>query len=227
MKKKNKKSNILMTDSNNLLEEIQKKIKKVHQDVLEGKISLLEYQLVPIFNQLKDSLNISNINQTSKTYIEACELLDKKFEELKALLNSLDEEKRFQEYLKSEPEDSEILELFSGCWLKTFNLEPLSYTFLESSKERLMVDKTSSFTIQHLQKVEIDEDFILKLPKHKFTEKMLNFYEKIKKKLPCKFNEVFEDMENQIQIYENFIYLLHLLQLKKIKYQPDTDTLYI
>jgi len=216
-----------MNDSKTLLEEIQKKVKKVHHDVLEGKISLLEYQLVPIFNQLRDSLNVSNINESSKTYIEACDLLDKKFEELKALLNSLDEEKRFKEYLKSGPEDREILALFSGCWLKTFNLEPLSYNFLESSKERLVFDKTASFTIQHLQKDEINGDFILKLPKHKFTEKMLNFYERIKKKLPCKFNEIFKDMETQIQIYKNFIYLLHLLQLKKIKYQSDTDTLYI
>jgi chromatin segregation and condensation protein Rec8/ScpA/Scc1 (kleisin family) len=216
-----------MTESKTLLEELQKKVKKIHHDVLEGKISLLEYQLVPIFNKLKDSLNVSNINESSKTYIEACDLLDKKFEELKALLNSLEEEQKFKDYIKSKPEDSEILALFNGCWLKTFNLEPLSYTFLESSKERIVFDKTTTFSIQHLQKEETNEDFILKLPKHKFTEKMLNFYEKIKKKLPCKFNEVFEDMDNQIQIYNNFIYLLHLIQLKKIKYQSETDTLYI
>jgi chromatin segregation and condensation protein Rec8/ScpA/Scc1 (kleisin family) len=215
-----------MATSQDLVEKIKQKVEKIHQDVLDGKLSLLEYQLVPIFNELRDSLSVSNVNESSKTYIDACRLLDKKFKELKTLLNSLDEGKKFKKYFKSQPDDKEISNLFKGCWIKSFKIEPLSFKFLQSSKERLIYNKADSFTIEHPLKEHIEEDFVVKLPKHKFTEKMLIFYEKIKDKLPCKFNEVFSDSKNQIQLYQNFVYLLHLLQLKKIKYQPETDTLY-
>jgi len=38
---------------------------------------------------------------------------------------------------------------------------------------------------------------------------------------------VFDNELDQIEIYEQFVYLLHLLQLGKIKYQKDTNTLYL
>lgn len=209
------------------MEEIRKKVEKAHQDVLDGKITLLEFQLVPLFDELKNSLSVSTLDESSKIYIDACKLLDQKFKELKTLLTSLDEERHFAEYLKSQPGEREIAELFEGCWLQPFNLALLSYRFLEESKTKLIQTIPTSYVIQHLKKEQINEDFILKLPKHKFTEKMMKFYDEIKNKLPCKFHEVFEDIPTQIKIYESFVYVLHLLQTKKLQYQPETDTLYI
>ena len=56
---------------------------------------------------------------------------------------------------------------------------------------------------------------------------MIRFLEKNKHKLPCKFNEIFEDERDQEKIYESFVYLLHLLQLGKIEYKINKDLLYI
>ena len=80
--------------------------------------------------------------------------------------------------------------------------------------------------MKHLKKTSVKDDFILELPKQRFTEKMTIFFEDIKNKLPCSFNNIFDEIENQIEIYEKFVYLLHLLQLNKIKYEKNTDTLY-
>ncbi len=41
-------------------EEINKKIKEIQNKVLAGEISLLDTELVPIFENLKDSLNVHN-----------------------------------------------------------------------------------------------------------------------------------------------------------------------
>ena len=38
---------------------------------------------------------------------------------------------------------------------------------------------------------------------------------------------IFGDEQDQAKIYEIFVYLLHLLQLGKIKYQKETNTLYV
>jgi chromatin segregation and condensation protein Rec8/ScpA/Scc1 (kleisin family) len=206
--------------------EIEKEVNKIREDVLQGKISLLDLQLVPVFDKLKNSLDISTLDQSSKTYKETCQLLNKKFEELKKLLSSLDEEKQYIEYLKSNPDDNEILELFSHCWRKTFKLQALSYSFLKSSKERLDQPPSTPFSIEHLERGTISEDFVVDVSTHQFTEKMTHFYEKIKNELPCGFNEVFSGSQNQIEVYKRFIYILHLIQSKKIKYQPETNTLY-
>ena len=105
--------------------------------------------------------------------------------------------------------------------------DALSFKFLDTCQERLCKEKGVSILIEHLQKEKADEDFILEIPKFKFTEKMANFFYSILDKLPCKFNNLFEDETDQMEIYEKFVYFLHLLQSGKIKYQKDTNTVYI
>jgi hypothetical protein len=209
-----------------ILEELNREIENIHKNALIGKISLLDFELVPIFNRLKDSINIYNLNNYSKTYKDACALLDEKFKELKNLLSSLDSEKKFLQYLKANPSDLEIYQLFNGCWREIFNVDTLSMNYLEQCQERLCKSRYAKFSIEHMDKVRTDKEFILKIPKLKFTEKMNKFFINIQEKLPCSFDEIFEGEKDQIVIYENFIYILHLLQLDKIKYQKETNILY-
>jgi len=192
-------------------EEINKKIEVIKDEVLSGKINLLDFELNPIFSDIKDSLSIFNIENYSESYKNACELLSRKFEELRNLLSSLDIEKKFLDFLKENPEEKEITEIFDGCWNYPFELDA-----------RLM-----DLKIEHLNKEKSDYQFLLEIPRLKFTDKLNAFFNKIRTKLPCYFEDVFENKLDQIKIYEEFVYLLHLLQLGKIKYQKDTNTLYV
>ncbi|MBY9006573.1 MAG: hypothetical protein KGD63_07420 [Candidatus Lokiarchaeota archaeon] len=216
-----------MIEFKDLSDEIKDKIREIYEDVKRGKVSLLDLELVPIFNDLKNTLNTSNIDKYSKVYIDACELLKDKFKEFQDLLNSMEDEKKFDLYLKSNPDDKEIIELFNECWIKTFQLQSLSYDFLEQSQIKLSRDRIPPIVIEHLKREKVKENFILELPTQKFTDKMNDFLETIKKKLPCSFNSIFDSMGNQIEIYEKFVYLLHLLQIKEVKYKHETDILYI
>ncbi len=210
----------------NLLEELDKKIKDIHDSILEGKISLLDLELVPMFNQIRDTLNIDNLDTESLIYKNTCEILNQKFDELKKLLSSLDTQEKFTQYMNSEPSDAEIYDLFEGCWSKVFTLDALSMDFLEISKERLSKLIKKSYSIEHLQKTDEGGDFILEVPKLKFSEKMMEFFNTIQDKLPCSFEVIFEDESDQIEIFEKFVFLLHLLQIGIIKYQKETNTLY-
>lgn len=204
------------------------KIEQIQKKVILGQINLLNYELVPIFTDLQKSININYLDKNSRTYMEACNLLNQKFEELKQLLVSLDNEQKFLEYLKLNPSDEEIIQLFEGCWRETFNLEPVSLEFLESSQNKLSKITRNNVIIEHLKKRrKSGEKFLLSVPEQGFSEHMLEFFEYIKEKLPCFFEEIFDDEQDQLQIYEKFVYILHLLQLGKIKYQKETNTLYI
>ena len=54
-----------MGESKDISEEIDKKIEAIQLKVLSGEISLLDLELVPIFENIKDSLNIGNIDKYS------------------------------------------------------------------------------------------------------------------------------------------------------------------
>ncbi len=216
-----------MTENIDLSEELNKKIEIIKDDVLSGKISLLELELNPLFHDLKDSLSIFNIENYSLTYKNVCELLNEKFEELKKLLSSLNIDEKFFEFMKTHPKDEEISEIFKGCWRKVFYINGMSLKFLEYASDRFCKERTMEFEIKHLIKRKTDEQFLLEIPKYKFTEKMTAFFNEIKEKLPCYFEDVFDNEVDQMIIYENFVYLLHLLQLNKIKYQKETNTLYL
>lgn len=208
-------------------EEINKKIESIKTRVLSGEVSLLDIELVPIFENLKDSLNIYNINKYSLTYNDAFQLLSQKFEELKIFLNYLDNKEKFLDFLKTNPKDSEIYQLFDDCWREPFIIDALSFNFLEYSKDRLIIEKGEPLIIESIDKIDSKGSFLLEIPTQKFTEKMMAFFDAIKNKLPCSYDEIFESESDQMKIFENFVYLLHLLQLGKIKYQKETDFLYL
>ena len=216
-----------MTENIDLSEELNKKIEIIKDDVLSGKTTLLELELNPLFHDLKDSLSIFNIENYSLTYKYMCELLNEKFEELKKLLSSLNIDEKFFEFMKTHPEDEEIFEIFKGCWRKAFYIDGMSLNFLEYASNRFCKERTMELEIKHLTKGKIDDQFLLEIPKYKFTEKMTSFFNKIKEKLPCYFDDVFDEGLDQMEVYEFFVYLLHLLQLGKIKYQKETNTLYL
>lgn len=208
-------------------EEINNKIETIKNRVLSGEISLLEIELVPIFENLKDSLTIYNISKYSRTYKSAFQLLSQKFEELKIFLSYLDNQDKFLKFLKTNPRDIEIYQVFEDCWREPFNIDALSLKFLEYSKERLVLEKGEPLRIEPIDKIKFKEDFLLEIPEKRFTEKMLAFFNIIKDKLPCPYEEIFEDELDQMKIFENFVYILHLLQMGKIKYQKETNFLYL
>ncbi|MFX1571848.1 MAG: hypothetical protein ACFFB0_03790 [Promethearchaeota archaeon] len=210
-----------------MIKELNKKIENIRTKVLSGEISLLDIELVPIFEYLKDSLTVDNIDKYSKTYQRAFTLLNEKFEEFKILLNHLDNENVFIEFLKSKPKDKEIYGLLKDCWRQPFTIHNLSINFLKRSKDKLSSSNRESFAIEIIERMKVKNDFFLEVPTQKFTEKMLDFFDAIKRKLPCPFDDVFKDEKDQIKIYEKFVFILHLLQLGSLKYQKESNFLYL
>ncbi|MFX1391651.1 MAG: hypothetical protein ACFE9Z_16420 [Promethearchaeota archaeon] len=208
-------------------EEINKKIDEIKNKALTGEISLLDVELVSLFDIIKDSLNVYNLGNYSMTFKDAFQLLIEKFEELKAFLDYLDNKDKFLRFLEANPKDHVIYELFEDCWRSPFTINVLSLNFLEYAAERLITEKQTPMAIENIDKIVVNESFFLEIPDERFTEKMLAFFDKIKDKLPCPYDDIFNEEDEQLKIFENFVFLLHLLQLGKIKYQKETNYLYL
>lgn len=216
-----------MSDSIKLPQEVQDQLIKIKQDILSGKISLLEFELNPIFEEIIKSVSTSNISQYSPLYKEVNSMLYQKFEELKKVLIRMDSDQRYMKFINSHPTDLEIAKLFEGCWIKPFQIACLSVDFLKESSNKLLSKHAEPITIKQLSRVGSKEQFILEIPKKKFTEKMDLYFSSIRDKLPCYLDDIFDNETDQIILFEHFIYLLHLLQLGRIKYQKETNTLYL
>ncbi|MFX0072769.1 MAG: hypothetical protein ACFFAO_16925 [Candidatus Hermodarchaeota archaeon] len=206
---------------------LNKKIEDIKKKVISRDIILLDLELVPLFNELKDSLTVNNLNLSTETYKTTCSLLNQKFDELKDLLTSTGSDKIFSNYIKLNPSDLDILNLLNDCWIQEFTIDCLSFEYLELSRSQLGARQFKAINIKHLRKSKVNEDFLLEIPMRKFTERMMRFYQEILKKLPCEFNEIFGDELRQEIIYEKFVYILHLLQLGKLKYLKETNVLYL
>ena len=215
-----------MSEFNILPQKVRNQLIKIKQEILSGNISLLELELNPIFQEIIDSVSTSNIFQYSPLYKETNDILYQKFEELKKLLVRMDNKQRYSQFLNQSPSDIDIAALFEGCWLRTFQVESLSFNFLKESQKKLLTAHSDPINIKELSKVDTKEKFILEIPKQKFTEKMNQYFRSIIDKLPCYLDEIFEKETDQLESYEHFIYLLHLLQLGRIKYQKETNTIY-
>lgn len=98
---------------------------------------------------------------------------------------------------------------------------------MESCKDKLLGQKEKTNVIEHVDKVKVKGNFLLEISKHQFSERINDFFDSIKNKLPCPFDAIFEGERDQIKIYQNFVYLLHLLQSGRIKYQKETNFLYV
>ena len=210
-----------------ITKELNERIDEIQKKILSGEVKLLDLELVPLFDDLKDSLTVQNLEESSETYKNACVLLNQKFDELRSMLSSLDSEKQFLKYLNSNPSDSELYTLLNACWRDILIIDAISLDFLELSQKRLGIDREGPITIEHLHKAKIKDNFLLEIPKRKFTEKMMEFYNSIQEKLPCSLEDLFEDYTEQEIIYENFVYLLHLFQLGKLKYLKETNVIYL
>ncbi|MFX1498215.1 MAG: hypothetical protein ACFFBH_11855 [Promethearchaeota archaeon] len=207
--------------------QISQKIENVKSKILSGKLSLLSFELNPIFQDLKDSLNMENIDKYSSLYKEACFLLNQKFEELKSFLKLLENDKLFFNFLELKPSDQDISLLFDACCRRVFTIESISINFLVESDKKFSKERNKIIEVEHLKRQKINSEFLLEITRQNFTEKMFLYLERIKGKLPCRFEDIFEIDKDQMEIFEDFVYLLHLLQLGKIKYQKETNSLYI
>jgi hypothetical protein len=206
--------------------DIINQIEQIKKDVFSGKLSLMELKLSPIFQELKSTLNMANLIRYSKPFEGACGLLSQKFEELQKLLNALQDDEIFSQFLEKNPSDELIASLLKKSWTKVFYLESMSLNFLNYSINRYSQERKSIDRIEHLQIQDHKGSFLLNVPEHEFTEKIQRYFDQISYLLPCKFEELFAYESSQIKIYENFVYILHLIQLGIIKYNKEENLVY-
>jgi len=76
-----------------IAEDLNERIENIQKKILSGEVKLLDLELVPFFDELKDSLTVKNLEKSSETYKNACLLLNQKFDELRSMLSSLESEK--------------------------------------------------------------------------------------------------------------------------------------
>jgi hypothetical protein len=208
------------------LKEINERVREIMKMVLAGDLSLLDFELKPLFREIRDSVNPKSINNYASTYSEMLDLLERKYNEFQDLINQINSDDLFLRFLEKNPNDDIISDCFTGCWRKAFTLRTVSLKGLSKYFDRFTSSHKEFIDIQHINRSTKKGEYIFFVPKESFSEKMMDFYTVLVEKLPCDYDDLFKYEKNQLVIFENFVYLLHLLQIGKVKFQKETNILY-
>lgn len=215
-----------MENKENTIPIILEEIQSIFSEISSGSKDALNVDLYPIFQKFKRAIKPDNLEDSSTAFGKLCSIIETKFNELQRFLALFGQQKKFLSYLESGPSEIEIFELFQGCWYNTFNLNALSVDFLEKSNESLVGRKRLEYSIESVNIPEKDQVMILEIPTGTFQEKIEEYFKEIQGKLPCNINQIFEESDTQDDIYEKFVYILHLIQRGQILYQKQTNFLY-
>ncbi len=192
------------------------RISFLKNQVLIGKKSLLDEDLESLFVEFKDLISESELETSIQIMDNGTVILEKKLDELRDFISIISQKNQILEYLKNSSSDESFAKILNKIWQSPLLLPHFSQSFLMKSFERLVLNKKSSnLEFFFKDKPILGSPDIRELPEidKPYKMKMLEYLNSIRPVLPATLDDLI-NKNNSIDVYyENFSYILHLLQL--------------
>jgi len=192
------------------------RISFLKNQVLIGKKSLLDEDLESLFVEFKDLISESELETSIQIMNNGTLILEKKLDELRDFISIISQKNQILEYLKKFSSDDSLAKIMNKIWQSPLLLPHFSLSFLMKSFERLVLNKKSSnLEIFFKDKPILGSPDIRELPEidKPYKMKMFGYLNSIRPVLPATLDDLI-NKDHSIDIYyENFSYILHLLQL--------------
>ncbi len=192
------------------------RISFLKNQVLIGKKSLLDEDLESLFVEFKDLISESELETSIQIMDNGTMILEKKLEELRDFISIISQKNQILEYLKNSSSDDSFAKILNKIWQSPLLLPHFSLSFLMKSFERLVLNKKSSnLEIFFKDKPILGSPDIRELPEidKPYKMKMFGYLNSIRPVLPATLDDLINKDHSIDVYYENFSYILHLLQL--------------
>ncbi|MHA1511558.1 MAG: hypothetical protein ACTSRX_07555 [Promethearchaeota archaeon] len=192
------------------------RISFLKNQVLIGKKSLLDEDLESLFVEFKDLISESDLETSIKIMNDGTIILEKKLDELRDFISIISQKNQILEYLKNSSSDDSFAKILNKIWQSPLLLPHFSLSFLMKSFERLVLNKKSSnLEIFFKDKPILGSPDIRELPEidKPYKMKMFGYLNSIRPVLPATLDDLINNDHSIDVYYENFSYILHLLQL--------------
>ena len=202
------------------------RISFLKNQVLMGKKALLDEDLESLFVEFKDLISESELETSIQIMDNGTIILEQKLEELRNFISNISQKNQILEYLRNSSKDESFAKILNKIWQTPLLLPHFSLSFLTKSFERLVLNKKSSnLEIFFKDKPILGTPEIKDLPEidKPYKMKMLGYLNSIRPLLPATLEELINNHQSFDVYYENFSYILHLLQLGYLSFMKNTQ----
>ena len=192
------------------------RISFLKNQVLMGKKALLDEDLESLFIEFKDLISESELETSIQIMDNGTIILEQKLEELRNFILNISQKNQILEYLKNSSSDESFTIILNKIWQTPLLLPHFSQSFLMKSFEQLVLNKKSSnLEIFFKDKPILGSPDIRELPEidKPYKMKMFGYLNSIRLLLPATLDDLINKNHPIDVYYENFSYILHLLQL--------------
>ncbi|QEE14685.1 hypothetical protein DSAG12_00498 [Promethearchaeum syntrophicum] len=202
------------------------RISFLKNQVLMGKKTLLDEDLESLFIEFKDLISESELETSIQIMDNGTIILEQKLEELRNFISNISQKDQILEYLRNSSSDESFSQILNKTWQSPLLLPNFSLSFLTKSFERLVLNKKSTnLEMFFKEKPILGVPDIKELPEidKPYKIKMLGYLNLIRPLLPATLEELIDRNHSIDVYYENFSYILHLLQLGFLSFTKKTQ----
>ena len=192
------------------------RISFLKNQVILGKKSLLDEDLESLFVELSESVSENELETSIQIMDNGTIILEKKLDELRDFITIISQKNQILEYLRKNSSDESFAKILNKIWQSPLLLPHFSQSFLMKSFDKLVLNKKSNnLGIIFKDKPFLGSPDIRELPEidKPYIMKMFGYLNSIRPILPATLDDLIEKSHPIDVYYENFSYILHLLQL--------------
>ncbi len=214
-----------MTENPSDLSTVLEKMARIQSQVEQGHISLLDIDLIPIFQQITENLSPEEILTGLSAMQSGTSILGLKIEEIRNFILFLSQKELILAYLTGISSDEEYYHVLINHWESPIQLATISSEFLQTSYSSLVSNKPirmvkkSSGIIDTGARKEFTELEVTQLSIQKELEIFLSSLLPL---LPQTFTVLLSTYTNAEEYFRHFSYILHLAQEGSLYYDSST-----
>jgi hypothetical protein len=208
------------------LDQLADHIATMRSYVSSGEISLIDQQLGPIFDSLRQLLTEDDLSKGLEILQNSTLFLTEKLDEINRFISQLSQREKYLRFLQQNPSDERLAGILSSVWNQPMRLFPFSIQFLHQSYTQLVQNKPIRrffHSGEVLESPSVKPTMKIDDKAAEFEIEMNMFYDELHSKLPLNLTEILSPYTEPEAYYTHFSYLLHLLYLGKLFFDRTTN----
>ena len=207
------------------LSELLEQTEKLKIQIENGKTNLIDYNLQDLFLELKSLISPDDLETGISVMENGTLLLEEKLDEIKRFILIMAQKEKISQFLDQNQDDHILNNLLIKNWINPYEISSLSPEFLRRSWEQLVFNKTMRTKEKVIEFHEINQEAKnrgIQFVGAPFEEKMQHYFQTIILFLPTTLDQLINTSGDKKKYFENFSYILHLLQEGYLLYDPKT-----
>lgn len=214
------------------LPDVEEYLKKLHSEILSGKLSSQDIDFIPIFQSIQDIVTTENLRSIVVNFKHSSDLFQRKVSDIRAYISSLGGSK-FEQIVKVQTQDSLNL-VFQSMYQPPFIVEDINMEIILGDFTRLVnrakiFDEIEFPDLRNVNKetnIQIFDQYIENIH---FERDIQKFEKQLVPQLPQKLTDILDSAPEEVAQarYSYFVYCLYLIQRKKVFFDKKSNELHL